>query len=116
MQSSQRACTRRSLLQGLALGTGALLEQRGKAAEAPIASTRAGKVKGYVDNGINVFKGIPYGDDTSKRRFIAAVAAKPWSGVRDCLTWGPQAPKPPAPPRPAGKGTPKGPPLFPPAP
>ncbi len=61
------------------------------AAETPIATPKAGKIKGYVDNGINVFKGIPYGDDPSKRRFMAALPAKPWSGVRDCLAWGPQA-------------------------
>ena len=38
--------------------------------DSPIAATRYGKVRGYVDNGINVFKGIRYGADTAKRRFM----------------------------------------------
>ena len=107
--SFDRAFTRRSLLRDVALGAGAAVEapfilRRSWAAEAPIAATKTGKVKGYVDNGINVFKGIPYGDDTAKRRFMAAVPAKPWPGVRDCLAWGPQAPKPAAAPRQIGNG------------
>jgi para-nitrobenzyl esterase len=109
--------TRRSLLQGAALGP--YLLRSAKGAESPIATTKAGKIKGYVDNGINAFKGIPYGEDTAKRRFMAALPVKPWSGVRDCLDWGPQAPKPVAAPRPPAdpKAAKKAlPPLFPPAP
>ena len=111
------ALGRRSVLQGLTLAPYIL--RRGCAAEAPIATTTAGKVKGYTDNGIHAFKGIPYGDDTAKRRFMAALPAKPWTGVRDCLEWGPQAPKPAAAPRQIGdpKKASKAPPaLFPPAP
>src|SRR5215469_15393607 len=96
------ALGRRSVLQGLTLAPYIL--RRGCAAEAPIATTTAGKVKGYTDNGIHVFKGIPYGDDTAKRRFMVPLPAKPWTGVRDCIAWGPQAPKPPALPRPAVNG------------
>src|SRR5215471_18076170 len=111
--TNQPALTRRSLLQGLSVGT--LLSRPGGAAEGPIATTKLGKVRGYIDNGINAFKGIPYGDDTSKRRFMAALPAKPWTGIRDALTWGPQAPKPTPIPRPAdGKAPSKAPPLFPP--
>ncbi|HXS94992.1 MAG TPA: carboxylesterase/lipase family protein [Candidatus Limnocylindrales bacterium] len=107
-----RALTRRSVLQHLGWGAAAIggpyIITAAQAAEAPVATTKAGKVRGYVDNGINVFKGVPYGDDTAKRRFMAAVPAKSWSGVRDCVQWGPQAPKPVAAPRQAGngKGTP----------
>ena len=111
------ALGRRSVLQGLTLAPYIL--GRGWAAEAPLATTTAGKIRGYTDNGIHAFKGIPYGDDTAKRRFMAALPAKPWSGVRDCLEWGPQAPKPVAAPRQVGdpKKASKAPPaLFPPAP
>src|SRR5215469_302502 len=102
--SLNAALTRRLLLKSLTIGAGVAIEspfvlKRAHAAENPIATTRAGKIKGYVDNGISVFKGVPYGDDPSKRRFMAALPAKPWSGVRDCLEWGPQAPKPVTPPR-----------------
>ena len=37
--------------------------------DSPIATTAAGKVSGRVENGINVFRGIPYGEDTRKTRF-----------------------------------------------
>jgi len=60
----------------------------------PIADTTTGKIRGALNDGINVFRGIPYGDDTAKRRFIAALPAKPWTGVRDCLENGPQCPQP----------------------
>src|SRR4051794_38950674 len=90
--------SRRSVLQGFTLGAGAVAT-RVLAADAPVATTKAGNVQGYVDNGINVFKGIPYGEDTARRRFMAALPAKPWTGVRDATNWGPQAPKPSAAPR-----------------
>src|SRR5258707_4243414 len=62
--------------------------------ESPIATTRWGKVRGYVDNGINVFKGIRYGADTAKRRFMPPASPEPWSDVRDALAYGPSAPQP----------------------
>src|SRR5882724_9804730 len=64
------------------------------ATDSPIASTRSGKVRGYVDNGINVFKGIRYGADTTKRRFLPPAAPEPWSEVREALAYGPSAPQP----------------------
>ena len=51
-------------------------------------------MRGYVDSGINVLKGIPYGADTSKRRFQSPVPPEPWTGVRDALAFGPGAPQP----------------------
>jgi len=63
-------------------------------ADGPIATTTAGKVRGYVESSINVFKGIPYGGDTAKRRFQAPVPPDPWPGVRDCTDFGPIAPQP----------------------
>lgn len=62
--------------------------------DSPIASTRSGKVRGYVDNGISVFKGIRYGADTTKRRFMPPLPPESWSGVRDALSYGPSAPQP----------------------
>jgi len=61
----------------------------------PIADTRDGKLRGQVVDGINVFRGIPYGGDTSgKNRFMPPPRVQPWTGVRDALDWGRVAPQP----------------------
>ncbi|HEV7682616.1 MAG TPA: carboxylesterase/lipase family protein [Pyrinomonadaceae bacterium] len=62
--------------------------------ESPIASTRAGKVRGYTDNSINVFKGIRYGADTTKRRFMPPLPPEPWTDVRAALQYAANAPQP----------------------
>jgi para-nitrobenzyl esterase len=62
-------------------------------AESPIATTRAGKVRGYTDNGINVFKGIRYGADTTGRRFMPPLPPDPWPDARDALKFGPSSPQ-----------------------
>lgn len=56
--------------------------------EAPIATTRAGKVRGFVEDGVIVFKGIRYGADTATTRFKAPKPPAPWSDVKDALTYG----------------------------
>lgn len=61
--------------------------------ESPVASTTSGKVRGYTDKGINVFKGIPYGADTSSRRFMAPVPPEKWNDIRDAVEYGPASPQ-----------------------
>src|SRR3984893_9374744 len=69
--------------EGLALGQ-----------DAPVtATTTAGKVSGRVENGINVFRGIPYGEDTKKTRFKAPLPVAAWSGVKECVEWSTRAPQ-----------------------
>ena len=58
-----------------------------------VATTRSGKARGYLDRGVRVFKGIPYGADTSTRRFMPALRETPWRGVRETLVHGASAPQ-----------------------
>jgi para-nitrobenzyl esterase len=59
-----------------------------------LAPTSAGRVRGRVVEGVNVFKGIPYGGTTAgANRFMPPTSPTPWSGVRDAFEWGPTAPQ-----------------------
>ena len=58
-----------------------------------IVETNNGKVRGLNMDGTKIFKGIPYGADTSGRnRFLAPVRPTPWPGVRDATQWGHTSP------------------------
>src|SRR5690242_10956932 len=61
--------------------------------DSPIASTTYGKVRGYSDKNVNVFKGIPYGADTSTRRFMAPIPPEKWNDVREAVEYGPSSPQ-----------------------
>ncbi len=61
----------------------------------PIADTEYGQVRGAVEDGVNVFKGVRYGADTSTFRFAAPQKAQPWEGVADALEYGASAPQSP---------------------
>ena len=61
--------------------------------ESPIATTASGKVRGSLDNGVNVFKGIRYGADTTARRFMPPAPPEPWADVREAIAYGPSAPQ-----------------------
>jgi len=88
---------RRSLLASLA-AIAAAGGVQGFAA-APAVRVSGGRLAGYADTGISVFKGIPYGADTGPRRFQPPRPAAPWPGVREALDHGPASPqaRPPEP-------------------
>jgi para-nitrobenzyl esterase len=86
--------TRRDVIAG-GLSLSALSGFSVQAATAPEASTVYGKVRGFTDGSIKVFKGIPYGGDTALRRFQPSVPPTPWAGTLDTLGFGPRAPQPP---------------------
>jgi para-nitrobenzyl esterase len=96
--SGKEALTRRSFLRSAALTGGSALAlglmktvhfARELKTDSPVASTKFGKVRGYIDNEIKVFKGIRYGADTSTRRFMPALPPEPWLDIRDAIEYGP---------------------------
>ena len=62
-------------------------------AASPVADTRHGRVRGYVDRDIKVFKGVRYGADTSNRRFRPAEKPAAWRGVADATAYGHASPQ-----------------------
>lgn len=83
------------------LGAGASFAFAGAARSAvgdifPIVETADGKLRGLVSGGIKVFKGVPYGADTSgANRFRPPQPVKKWAGVRDALDYGNVSPQVP---------------------
>jgi len=66
----------------------------------PVVQTRSGAARGYVAEGVHVFKGIPYAAAPfGANRLRPPQPVAPWSSVRDALAFGPTPPKPPIPPQ-----------------
>ncbi|MBQ9397489.1 MAG: carboxylesterase/lipase family protein [Bacteroidales bacterium] len=63
------------------------LETSVKAATVP---TQSGPVAGYVDDGVFIFKGIPY---AKAARFMPAEDPEPWTEVRSSRAYGPTCPQ-----------------------
>ena len=64
-----------------------------------VLQTTQGAVRGRLVDGVVAFKGIPYAAPPfGPQRFRPPQPHAPWAGVRDALTYGPTAPKPPYPP------------------
>lgn len=60
----------------------------------PKAYTQYGWVTGELDDGVNVFKGIPYGAPTGGgARFMAPEPPHSWSGMKACRKFGDQSPQ-----------------------
>lgn len=97
---TRNAISRRDLLgaaTGLALAAPGLARAATSAEIFPVVETAQGRVRGLVSGGINVFKGVRYGADTSGRnRFMAPQPVAPWTGVRDATAYGNYAPQMPS--------------------
>lgn len=63
------------------------------ASASPVAETTNGPVRGHIDQGIKVFKGVRYGADTGPRRFRPPLAPPPWRKTLDATAYGPSAPQ-----------------------
>jgi len=56
--------------------------------------TTTGAVRGMANTGIKIFRGIPYGADTSgSNRFMPPKKPAAWSGTRSCIGYGPISPQ-----------------------
>ncbi|WP_334163045.1 carboxylesterase/lipase family protein [Phenylobacterium sp.] len=86
--------SRRVVLGGAAAGMGVMAASGAWGADHPVARTSAGRVRGYLDGGVTVFRGVRYGADTGPRRFQPPVPPAPWRGVADAQAYGPACPQP----------------------
>ena len=87
-----RTTRRGTMLGGLAMAAVAALPGFA-AGKAPVARTTAGRVRGYLDNGICAFRGVRYGATTAGRRFQPPLPPTPWSEVREAVDYGPASPQ-----------------------
>jgi len=88
---NRRTLLRSTLLTGGAV-VGGLLPKRVAGAtieskyETPSVETSLGKLRGVTNNGVHVFRGVPYADTSAgQNRFLAPHKARPWTGVRDAF-------------------------------
>ena len=68
---------------------------RSAAQRESIVQTTYGKIRGTSGpDGVRTYLGIHYGADTAgANRFLPPIKPKPWSGIKDALTWGPRSPQ-----------------------
>ncbi|HNY24671.1 MAG TPA: carboxylesterase family protein, partial [Bacteroidales bacterium] len=52
--------------------------------------TKYGKVAGYLDGGLYIFKGIPY---ARAERFMPPLEPEPWDNIRSSRAYGPSCPQ-----------------------
>ena len=94
--SSNLKSRRSFLMEGFIAG--AVAVNRVRAADADSASsvveTTAGKVRGALQQNVNVFRGIPYAASTEgDARFMPPAKVQPWTGIREAIKLGPRAPQ-----------------------
>ncbi len=93
-ESMFQADRRRFLIGSLATGGLVLMNARVGLAAGPVAETAYGKIQGYEDGPIKVFKGVPYGAPTGgANRWLPAKAPQAWTGVREATSPGDMCPQ-----------------------
>ena len=90
----ERIDLRRRRLLGAGTALGACAVTLARAAPDPVIRTRAGRVRGFIDGELQVFRGIRYGADTGPRRFMPPAPPAPWRGTLDAKQFGPASPQP----------------------
>jgi para-nitrobenzyl esterase len=89
---------RRTLLRYSGVAAALLALRRSRLALAqsgsrPIAKTACGSISGTLEDGMNVFRSIPYGADTAPVRFQPPLPPPPWTGVKICDSFTTRAPQ-----------------------
>jgi len=91
---SRREVVASGLVVGAGVASGLLTSRAAFASSNPVAKTATGKVRGVVKDGVNVFKGIPYGASTAgANRFMPPKPTLPWKGERDAFEYGLSTPQ-----------------------
>ncbi|MEU2771476.1 carboxylesterase family protein [Streptomyces sp. NPDC007162] len=63
-------------------------------AEGPVVRTAAGAVRGLQEDGLAVFRGIPFAEPpVGEGRFAAPRPVRPWDGTREAYAFGPPPPQ-----------------------
>jgi para-nitrobenzyl esterase len=91
MRNSSSAFSRRDLLKVALSSCISPLTQA--AGGGPAVRTTAGRVRGFIDEDLQVFRGIRYGTDTGPRRFQPPLPAQPWRGIVETREFGPASPQ-----------------------
>jgi para-nitrobenzyl esterase len=79
------------LMSSMITSAGLILPRFAFARTEPVVETAQGKVRGILsDNGINVFKGMRYGQ---AERFMPPVIPTAWAGIQDVFNYGDQSPQ-----------------------
>ncbi len=72
---------------------GQLTPQEVAANSAPVVKTRYGLISGTLEDGIRIFRSVPYGANTAPVRFQAPLPPTPWTGVKVCDAFTTRAPQ-----------------------
>jgi para-nitrobenzyl esterase len=59
----------------------------------PVVATRSGRIRGTREGGLQVFRGVRYGQDTALHRFRAPIAPEPWRDIVPATTFAPSCPQ-----------------------
>ena len=59
----------------------------------PVVETSLGKIRGFVNDDVFVFKGVPYASGTGGAKRFMAPQPTSWPGVRDASAFGPRSPQ-----------------------